>query len=85
MSRLSPPPKVRVRECRQFKNSDLREAVFVIPGSRGNLEFGEYAFVAEGVWIPAFAGMTANMTTRPRACHREGEDKGELPDKEFRQ
>ena len=31
---------------------------------------GKYAFAANGLWIPAFAGMTVNMTTLPRECRQ---------------
>ena len=56
------------RECRQFKNIGLQASVSVIPAKAGtrNPVAGKYAFAANGLWIPAFAGMTVNMTTLPR-------------------
>ena len=58
----------RIRECRQFKNIGLQASVSVIPAKAGtwNPVAGKYAFAANGLWIPAFAGMTVNMTTLPR-------------------
>ena len=55
------------RECRQFKNIGLQASVSVIPAKAGtrNPVAGKYAFAANGLWIPAFAGMTVNMTTLP--------------------
>ena len=57
------------RECRQFKNIGLQASVSVIPAKAGtwNPVAGKYAFAANGLWIPAFAGMTVNMTTLPRS------------------
>ena len=56
------------RGCRQFKNIGLQASVSVIPAKAGiqNPVAGKYAFAANGLWIPAFAGMTVNMTTPPR-------------------
>ena len=56
------------RGCRQFKNIGLQASVSVIPAKAGtwNPVAGKYAFAANGLWIPAFAGMTVNMTTLPR-------------------
>ena len=64
VSRLS---QVFPRECRQFKNIGLQASVSVIPAKAGtrNPVAGKYAFAANGLWIPAFAGMTVNMTTLP--------------------
>ena len=55
------------RECRQFKNIGLQASVSVIPAKAGtwNPVAGKYAFAANGLWIPAKAGMTVNMTTLP--------------------
>ena len=55
------------RGCRQFKNIGLLASVSVIPAKAGtqNPVAGKYAFAANGLWIPAFAGMTVNMTTLP--------------------
>ena len=55
------------RECRQFKNIGLQASVSVIPAKAGtrNPVAGKYAFAANGLWIPAFAGMTVNMTPLP--------------------
>ena len=55
------------RECRQFKDIGLQASVSVIPAKAGiqNPVAGKYAFAANGLWIPAFAGMTVNMTTLP--------------------
>ena len=63
------------RECRQFKNIGLQASVSVIPAKAGtrNPVAGKYAFAANGLWIPAFAGMTVNMTTLPRANRQLGE------------
>ena len=60
---------VCARGCRQFKNIGLLASVSVIPAKAGtqNPVAGKYAFAANGLWIPAFAGMTVNMTTLPRA------------------
>ncbi len=40
----------------------------VIPAKAGNQNpvAGKIAFAANGLWIPAKAGMTMNMTTLPR-------------------
>ena len=56
------------RGCRQFKNIGLLASVSVIPAKAGtqNPVAGKYAFAANGLWIPAFAGMTVNMTTLPK-------------------
>ena len=60
------------RGCRQFKNIGLLASVSVIPAKAGtqNPVAGKYAFAANGLWIPAFAGMTVNMTTLPRGCRQ---------------
>ena len=51
----------------EFKNIGLQASVSVIPAKAGtrNPVAGKYAFAANGLWIPAFAGMTVNMTTLP--------------------
>ena len=61
------------RGCRQFKNIGLLASVSVIPAKAGtkNPVAGKYAFAANGLWIPAFAGMTVNMTTLPRQALRD--------------
>ena len=48
--------------------SEFLASVSVIPAKAGtqNPVAGKYAFAANGLWIPAFAGMTVNMTTLPR-------------------
>ena len=55
------------RECRQFKNIGLQASVSVIPAKAGtqNPVAGKYGIAANGLWIPAKAGMTVNMTTLP--------------------
>ena len=59
---------IPVRECRQFKNIGLQASVSVIPAKAGNQNpvAGKYAFAANVLWVPAFAGMAVNMTTLPR-------------------
>ena len=56
-----------LRECRQFKNIGLQASFSVIPEKTGNQNpvAGKYALAANGLWIPAFAEMTVNMTTLP--------------------
>ena len=58
---------ILARECRQSENIGLQASVSVIPAKAGtrNPVAGKYAFAANGLWIPAFAGMTVNMTTLP--------------------
>ena len=61
-----------VRGCRQFKNIGLQASVSVIPAKAGtqNPVAGNYGIAANGLWIPAKAGMTVNMTTFPRELYR---------------
>ena len=50
-----------------LRTTGLQASVSVIPAKAGiqNPVAGKYAFAANGLWIPAFAGMTVNMTTPP--------------------
>ena len=53
-----------------------------IPAKAGtrNPVAGKYAFAANGLWIPAFAGMTVNMTTPPNSFWREqGSTRARIP------
>ena len=61
-----------LRGCRQFKNIGLLASVSVISAKAGtqNPVAGKYAFAANGLWIPAFAGMTVNMTTPPSVSQK---------------
>ena len=66
-SRVRRSKDKHTRECRQFKNIGLQASVSVIPAKAGtqNPVAGKYGIAANGLWIPAKAGMTVNMTTLP--------------------